>query len=250
MRRPARHPGEARAAPAARDRPHRLPRGRRCGRPPAEYAVVFPPYFVGQIFEAKHQPGTIAYGSRMMLDFLQQTCDELARNGFKKIVLVNGHGGNDAFLHYLLPVPARGPAGLRRLPLRPGVRRGDPGRAWTSCAGPTLDGHAGEEETSVMLAHRPDLVHLGRARDESGADQSGRPGSRTPTRASGGTPASPTTTAATAAAGNAEFGQALLEAEAGPSSRRSARSRRTRSRPRSRGSSSTTRPGRSRPGRS
>jgi hypothetical protein len=26
-----------------------------------EYAVVFPEYYFGQIFEAKHQPGTIAY---------------------------------------------------------------------------------------------------------------------------------------------------------------------------------------------
>jgi creatinine amidohydrolase len=28
-----------------------------------EYAVVFPPYYAGQIFEAKHQPGTIAYSN-------------------------------------------------------------------------------------------------------------------------------------------------------------------------------------------
>src|SRR5580700_9463000 len=26
-----------------------------------EYAVVFPEYYFGQIFEAKHEPGTIAY---------------------------------------------------------------------------------------------------------------------------------------------------------------------------------------------
>ncbi len=26
-----------------------------------EYAVVFPEYYFGQIFEARHQPGTIAY---------------------------------------------------------------------------------------------------------------------------------------------------------------------------------------------
>jgi len=35
----------------------------------------------------------------------------------------------------------------------------------------TLDGHAGEEETSTMLAHRPDLVYLDRAEDQSGEDQ-------------------------------------------------------------------------------
>src|SRR5262249_7278430 len=32
-----------------------------------EYALVFPEYYVGQIFEAKHQPGTVAYSSRLQL---------------------------------------------------------------------------------------------------------------------------------------------------------------------------------------
>jgi creatinine amidohydrolase len=31
--------------------------------------------------------------------------------------------------------------------------------------------HAGEKETSLMLVARPDLVHMDRAGDESGADQ-------------------------------------------------------------------------------
>jgi len=35
----------------------------------------------------------------------------------------------------------------------------------------TLDMHAGETETSLMLVARPDLVHMDRATDESGADQ-------------------------------------------------------------------------------
>src|SRR5215470_871157 len=30
-----------------------------------EYAVVFPEYYFGQIFEARHQPGTIAYSSHI-----------------------------------------------------------------------------------------------------------------------------------------------------------------------------------------
>src|SRR5207247_9875279 len=32
-----------------------------------EYAIVFPEYYVGQIFEARHQPGTIAYSSHLQL---------------------------------------------------------------------------------------------------------------------------------------------------------------------------------------
>jgi creatinine amidohydrolase len=34
-----------------------------------EYAIVFPEYYFGQIFEAKHQPGTIAYSTHLQLDF-------------------------------------------------------------------------------------------------------------------------------------------------------------------------------------
>ena len=60
-----------------------------------EYAVVFPAYYFGQIFEARHQPGTVAYSARMQLDLLQETTDEMARNGCKKVVVVNGHGGNE-----------------------------------------------------------------------------------------------------------------------------------------------------------
>src|SRR5659263_442981 len=57
-----------------------------------EYAVVFPPYYVGQIFEAKHKPGTIAYSNDLMWQMLEETCAVLSRNGLKKIILFNGHG--------------------------------------------------------------------------------------------------------------------------------------------------------------
>ena len=60
-----------------------------------EYAVVFPQYYFGQIFEAKHEPGTVAYSMDLQLKVLQETTDEMARNGCKKIVIVNAHGGND-----------------------------------------------------------------------------------------------------------------------------------------------------------
>jgi len=52
------------------------------------------------INEARHQPGTIAYSPELIWDILQETLDELSRNGFKKIIIINGHGGNNAFLNY------------------------------------------------------------------------------------------------------------------------------------------------------
>src|SRR5437879_5157346 len=65
-----------------------------------EYAVVFPEYYFGQILEAKHEPGTVAYSLELQLKLLQETTDEMARNGCKKIVVVNGHGGNEHLLPY------------------------------------------------------------------------------------------------------------------------------------------------------
>jgi creatinine amidohydrolase len=65
-----------------------------------EYAVVFPPYFYGQIFEARHEPGTLAYSAKLQLELLQETTDEMARNGCKKILIVNGHGGNNHLLPF------------------------------------------------------------------------------------------------------------------------------------------------------
>ena len=65
-----------------------------------EYAVVFPEYYFGQIFEAKHQPGTVAYSRGLQLQLLQETTDEMARNGCKKVIIVNGHGGNPNLLTF------------------------------------------------------------------------------------------------------------------------------------------------------
>jgi len=136
-----------------------------------EYAVVFPPYYFGQIFEARHEPGTLAYSLSTQLTLLQETVSEMARNGCKKIVIVNGHGGNESLLPLFAQSQLASPRdyvvyvfGLpdTNLPGRPGKR--DP-----------EDMHAGETETSNMLVARPDLVHMDRAASESGADQNRDP---------------------------------------------------------------------------
>src|ERR1051326_324799 len=74
-----------------------------------EYALVFPEYYFGQIFEARHQPGTIAYSSELQLKLLQETTDEMARNGCKKVVIVNGHGGNNSLLPYFAQTQLQSP---------------------------------------------------------------------------------------------------------------------------------------------
>jgi len=131
-----------------------------------EYAVVFPAYYFGQIFEAKHEPGTVAYSARLQMDLLQETTDEMARNGCKKIVIVNGHGGNDHLLPFFAQAQLATPHDYVVYVLsRPNYPPGRP--ALKS----SVDQHAGESETAHTLVSRPDLVHLDRAGQESGADQ-------------------------------------------------------------------------------
>jgi creatinine amidohydrolase len=135
-----------------------------------EYTIVFPEYFFSQIFEAKHQPGTLAYSQELMWEVLEETCDELGRNGIKKIILVNGHGGNNSFLPYFCQAQLARRKDYAVYLYRP---TGDP-EAETrvrKMRKTTTGGHADEEETAVMLANRPELVHLERAKDQSGADQ-------------------------------------------------------------------------------
>jgi len=134
-----------------------------------EYTIVFPEYYFGQIFEARHQPGTVAYSERLQMDLLQETCDELARNGIKKIIIVNGHGGNDEFLHYFCQCQLASKKDYIVYLFDPSDDQAMEEQL-KKLRKTTVDGHAGEEETSTMLAHRPDLVHLDRAKDESGAD--------------------------------------------------------------------------------
>jgi creatinine amidohydrolase len=135
-----------------------------------EYAVVFPPYFVGQIFEAKHQPCTIAYSSELMWKMLQETCDELSRNGLKKIILMNGHGGNTNFLQYFCQSHL---ATLKDYIVVLFQPKDDPALAKEieSLRKAKVTGHADEDETSMMFYVRPELVDQDVIKNESGLDQ-------------------------------------------------------------------------------
>ena len=132
-----------------------------------EYTIIFPPFYFGQIYEAKQQPGTVAYSPHTVLTVLQETCDEIHRNGIEKIILVSGHGGNNSLLPYFCQMQLEKQKEYAVYLFRPegseefqekldGMRKTD----W--------DGHAGETETSMMLANRPELVKLDRSNDQSG----------------------------------------------------------------------------------
>ncbi|MFL5786453.1 MAG: creatininase family protein [Flavisolibacter sp.] len=137
-----------------------------------EYAVVFPDYFYGQINEARHQPGTFALPPQLSLQLLEATCDEIARNGFNKIVIINGHGGNPELIRYFMQSQLSKKRDYAVYFFEPhfdsvttkkiaSIRKSDP----------NTDQHAGERETSTLLYLRPDLVKQDSARNESGSNQ-------------------------------------------------------------------------------
>ncbi|MGQ9479749.1 MAG: creatininase family protein, partial [Thermoproteota archaeon] len=67
-----------------------------------EPAVVLPPFYYAYVPENRHFPGTVSLSARTLLALLEEVCDEVGRNGFRKILIVNGHGGNNSLLRVFL----------------------------------------------------------------------------------------------------------------------------------------------------
>jgi creatinine amidohydrolase len=134
-----------------------------------EYAIVFPQFYFGQIYEAQHQPGTIAYSPELVWNVLQETCDQLGRNGITKIILVNGHGGNNNLIPYFCQAQLASPRKYAVYMFSP-EENDEFMEKVKKLRKTSTGGHADEMETSMMLSHRPDLVHLDRAASQSGED--------------------------------------------------------------------------------
>ena len=119
-----------------------------------EPAVVFPDFIFTQILEARHVPGAIGIEPELIIRLLENTCQEIARNGLKKIVLVNAHGGNDHLIHFFAQIQLASPRDYVVYVADSRAVASSPPPPWET----TVDGHAGERETSAILAVRPDLV--------------------------------------------------------------------------------------------
>src|SRR3954471_7529106 len=101
--------------------------------------------------------GTISLPTTVYYDAVTAIVESLARDGFRRVFLVNGHGGN----HELIQLVARDIA--LRLPIAVAAS------SWWSAGwdvmiaagakeGGRLPGHAGGFETSLVMAMRPELV--------------------------------------------------------------------------------------------
>jgi creatinine amidohydrolase len=127
-----------------------------------EPVVQFPTFLYGQIQEAKPYPGTIAIRHELMAALLTNLCEEIARNGFTKIILLNGHGGNESFLgnftFSMLERPR--PFTLYAVRLSHYLAPVTGSAEWLAMMQSQHDNHGGEMETSMLMAVRPELVKM------------------------------------------------------------------------------------------
>lgn len=125
--------------------------------------VVTPTVWTGYSPHHMDFAGSITLHDRVFGALVGQVAQSLARHGFRRILILNGHGGNANILRNLTQTLYYD-HGLRThfasywdfaLPALAAWRQSDPGGIMHAC----------EMETALMLAVRPDLVQMDRAAD-------------------------------------------------------------------------------------
>lgn len=133
---------------------------RRASAPLRDRVLFTPLMWLGNSHHHVDFPGTLSASPRVYLDLLTDLMENLISYGFQRIVLLNGHGGNNV------------PAQQATFEVRQKYRQrhdllllcapywglgGKPNEVETSIRQQRME-HACEWETSMMLRIRPDLV--------------------------------------------------------------------------------------------
>ncbi len=117
-------------------------------------AVVAPTIPYGNSEQNMDFPGTVAIKNATLIQLLKDVADSLIRQGFDKIILLNGHGGN---------VPAFNIA-AEEIDFGSGkfcchIKCWELASVEAPKGTPEYDGHGGSQETSLLLALRPEDVY-------------------------------------------------------------------------------------------
>lgn len=138
-----------------------------------EEAVVLPALYYAYVAENRHFLGTISLTAKTLLSVLEEVCDEIARTGFKKILIVNGHGGNNSLLKVFLKECITGKKDYAVYAMiEPWASLGElvaelsEGRTY---------GHACEIETSIGLYLFEDHIKMGNIKREAKHGSTGMP---------------------------------------------------------------------------
>ena len=124
-----------------------------------EPVVVLPTLYYTHVKEMKNSLGAIALETDLLMKMVENICDEASRNGFKRIILVNGHGGNRFWLPLMMMdfCDADKDYATFFLQLRGVGEQINPLRD-----SDVPEAHAGEMETSSLLHLYPELVKMDR----------------------------------------------------------------------------------------
>lgn len=123
-------------------------------------AFVLPPIRYGQCSSTKNFPGTITIRFETLIMLAEDIICELARTGFKNIVVLSGHAGRA----HMAALKLAGERALEKYDIKLMVLSDyDIAYKIQDRNIPKNDGHAGMIETSRVMAIRPDLVK-GKAR--------------------------------------------------------------------------------------
>jgi creatinine amidohydrolase/Fe(II)-dependent formamide hydrolase-like protein len=128
----------------------------RACQPPRPLVLPLVPY--GVSYHHEDFPGTLSVSNASLSSFVYDIGMSAARNGITKLIIVNGHGGNSATLHYAAQMINRD---ARIFTCVDSGETSDPDIY--SVAETRNDVHAGEIETSTSLATRPELVDMAAA---------------------------------------------------------------------------------------
>jgi creatinine amidohydrolase len=141
--------------------------------------VVSLGYSVGHLPMA----GTVSVEESTLELVILDACRSLARHGFGEIILLCSHGGNYAALRHVLPRLRAEHATIRISAITDFDEWLEQTKRFAAAEGlemARIGVHAGQGETSLMLAHRPDLVQMDRACEGFTGDASIRWKSKVP----------------------------------------------------------------------
>ena len=120
--------------------------------------LVAPPVYYGNSLSMSDMKGVFTITPDSLANLLLDLCKSFAKQGFKKIVFLNGHGGNEQVLSFI--------GQKARIETGALIVRID---WWHIIDEDILKicesavAHADEGETSMMLACRPDIVNMKKA---------------------------------------------------------------------------------------
>lgn len=123
-------------------------------------AWALPPLNYGKSNEHTGFPGTIKLSATTLLSVLHDIAASVHEMGFRRLALINGHGGNSALLE-VAARDIRAATGLMCFVLQPGLYVDPP--FVISQQEQRLGFHAGELETALVLAIAPELVDMDKA---------------------------------------------------------------------------------------